>query len=93
MKIKITKICLVLDKGGKDDKSFNQLTYEGFTKAQKELNISKESKYVTVRDDANSINFIRSFSSGECGLIIAIRFNNADNVGKIAKNILNKNMF
>lgn len=81
----LPKICLVLDKGGKDDKSFNQLAYEGFTKAQKELNISKESKYVTVRDDANSINFIRSFSSGECGLIIAIGFNNADNVGKIAK--------
>ncbi|WGL61416.1 BMP family ABC transporter substrate-binding protein [Pigmentibacter sp. JX0631] len=81
----LPKICLILDKGGKDDKSFNQLAYEGFARAQKELNVSKESKYVTVRDDANSINFIRSFSSGECGLIIAVGFNNAENVGKIAK--------
>ena len=81
----LPKICLILDKGGKDDKSFNQLAYEGFSRAQKELNVSKESKYVTVRDDANSINFIRSFSSGECGLIIAVGFNNAENVGKIAK--------
>lgn len=79
------KICLILDKGGKDDKSFNQLAYEGFIKAQKELKVSKESKYVTVRDDANSINFIRTFSNGECGLIIAVGFNNADNVGKVAK--------
>jgi basic membrane protein A and related proteins len=79
------KVCLVLDKGGKDDKSFNQSAYEGFVKAQKELKISKESKFVTVREDSQSQQFIRSFSTGECGLVIAVGFNNADTVGKMAK--------
>ena len=79
------KVCLVLDKGGKDDKSFNQSAYEGFLKAQKELKISKDSKYVTVKEDAQAQNFIRSFSTGECGLVIAVGFNNADTVGKMAK--------
>ncbi|APJ02439.1 BMP family lipoprotein [Silvanigrella aquatica] len=82
------KICLVLDKGGKDDKSFNQSAFEGFTKAinNKKLNISPDSKYVTVREDTQSQQFIRSFSSGDCALVIAVGFNNADTVGKLAKN-------
>lgn len=85
------KICLILDKGGKDDKSFNQSAYEGFIKAQKELKISKDSKFVTVREDAQSQQFVRSFSSGECGLIIAVGFNNSNSVGKVAKNYPKQN--
>lgn len=84
------KICLVLDKGGKDDKSFNQSAYEGLVKAQKELKISKDSKFVTVREDSQSQQFMRSFSSGECALIIAVGFNNSDTVGKIAKKFPNQ---
>lgn len=83
---KLPKICIILDKGGKDDKSFNQSAYEGYLKAQKELKISKESKYVTIRDDSQSQQFVRSFSNGDCGLVIAVGFNNADTVGKMAKN-------
>jgi basic membrane protein A len=79
-----SRVCLILDKGGKDDKSFNQSAYEGFLKAKSELPISKESKYVTVREDAQSSQFVRAFSKEQCGLIIAIGFNNADVVGKIA---------
>ncbi len=79
------KVCLVLDKGGKDDKSFNQSAYEGFIKAQKELKISKNSKFVTIREDSQAQQFIRSFSTGKCGLIITVGFNNADTVGKMAK--------
>ncbi|KAB8038853.1 BMP family ABC transporter substrate-binding protein [Silvanigrella paludirubra] len=89
-KTELPKICLVLDKGGKDDKSFNQSAYDGFIRAQKELKISKESKYVTVTNDAQSQNFIRSFSNGECGLVIAVGFNNADSVGKVAKKYPNQ---
>lgn len=78
------RVCLILDKGGKDDKSFNQSAFEGFMKAKKEFSLSDESKYVTVREDAQSAQFIRTFSSEKCGLIIAIGFNNADVVGQIA---------
>lgn len=79
------KICLILDKGGKDDKSFNQSAYEGFLKAKKELKVNKDSKYVTVNNDAQAPQFIRSLSNGECELIIAIGFSNSEEVGKIAK--------
>lgn len=78
------KICLILDKGGKDDKSFNQSAYEGFLKAQKDFSLTAVSKYVTVREDAQSSQFIRDFSTEQCGLIIAVGFNNADVVGQIA---------
>ncbi|MES2614388.1 MAG: BMP family ABC transporter substrate-binding protein [Bdellovibrionota bacterium] len=78
------RVCLILDKGGKDDKSFNQSAYEGFLKAKKDFSLSSESKYVTVREDAQSSQFIRTFSTEKCGLIIAIGFNNADVVGQIA---------
>jgi basic membrane protein A len=84
------RICLVLDRGGKEDRSFNQSAYEGFIQAQKELKISKDSKYVTVKDDPQAQNFIRSFSTGECALVIAVGFNNADAVGKVAKKYPNQ---
>ncbi|KAB8030898.1 BMP family lipoprotein [Fluviispira multicolorata] len=79
------KICLILDKGGKDDKSFNQSAYEGFLKAQSDFKITKDSKYVTVKEDSQSPHFIRTLSNGDCGLIIAVGFNNADIVGKMAQ--------
>ncbi|BBH51619.1 BMP family lipoprotein [Fluviispira sanaruensis] len=79
------KICLILDKGGKDDKSFNQSAYEGFLKAQSDFKLSKESKYVTVKEDSQSTHFVRTLSNGDCGLIIAVGFNNADVVEKMAK--------
>lgn len=79
-----SRVCLILDKGGKDDKSFNQSAYEGFLRAKKDFLLSSDSKYVTVREDAQSSQFVRTFSSEQCGLIIAIGFNNADVVGQIA---------
>ena len=42
------KVGLVLDKGGKDDKSFNSAAYAGALAAQKELGI--ELKYVEATD-------------------------------------------
>jgi basic membrane protein A len=85
------RVCLILDKGGKDDKSFNQLAYEGFLKAKTDFKLSPDSKYVTVREDAQSAQFIRTFSSEKCGLIIAIGFNNADVVGQLAPNFPQQN--
>ena len=87
---KSTRVCLILDKGGKDDKSFNQSAYEGFLKAKSELSLSSDSKYVTVREDAQSSQFVRTFSKEKCDLIIAVGFNNADVVGNIAPQFPNQ---
>lgn len=84
------RVCLILDKGGKDDKSFNQSAYEGFLKAKKDFSLSPDSKYVTVREDAQSPQFIRTFSAEKCGLIIGIGFSNADFVGQIAPHFPNQ---
>jgi len=42
------KVGLVLDKGGKDDKSFNSAAFAGASKAEKDLKI--ELKYVEASD-------------------------------------------
>jgi len=76
------KVGLVLDKGGKDDKSFNTSAYEGATKAQKELGI--ELKYVEATD-TNSFEVLhRNFAQKKYDLVIGIGFAQADAVKKVA---------
>lgn len=82
------KVGLVLDKGGKDDKSFNASAYEGATKAQKELGI--EFKYVEANDLNALENLHRSFASKDFDLIIGIGFSQTDAIKKIANNFPNK---
>jgi basic membrane protein A len=76
------KVGLVLDKGGKDDKSFNSAAYEGATQAQKELGI--ELKYVEATDSNSIENLHRSFAKKDFNLIIGIGFAQADAVKKIS---------
>src|SRR6185312_1234207 len=82
------KVALVLDQGGKDDKSFNNAAYVGAMKAQKELGI--ELKYV----EANSANALetldRSFAKKDYDLIIGISFAQTDAVKKTAAEFPNK---
>jgi basic membrane protein A len=76
------KVGLVLDKGGKDDKSFNTSAFEGATKAQKELGI--ELKYVEATDN-NSLEVLhRNFAQKKYDLVIGIGFAQADAVRKVA---------
>lgn len=76
------KVGLVLDKGGKDDKSFNTSAYEGAMKAQKDLGI--ELKYVEASDN-NSVEVLhRNFAQKKYDLIIGIGFAQADAVKKVA---------
>lgn len=76
------KVGLVLDKGGKDDKSFNTSAYEGATKAQKELGI--ELKYVEATD-TNSLEVMhRNFAQKKYDLIIGIGFAQTDAVKKVS---------
>lgn len=76
------KIGLVLDKGGKDDKSFNTSAYEGATKAAKELGI--ELKYVEATDNNSLETLHRSFAQKNYDLVIGIGFAQADAVKKVA---------
>ena len=76
------KVGLVLDKGGKDDKSFNTAAYEGLEKAKKELGV--EGKFVEATDDNSFEPLLRSFAKKDFDIIIAIGFAQAEAVKKVA---------
>lgn len=76
------KVGLVLDKGGKDDKSFNSAAYLGATKAEKELKI--ELKYVEATDTNAIENLHRAFARKNFDLVIGIGFAQAEAVKKVA---------
>jgi basic membrane protein A len=76
------KVALVLDRGGKDDKSFNSAAYQGAMKAKSELNVFV--KYVEATDDNASVSLLRSFAQKDFDLIIAVGFNQAEAVKKVA---------
>lgn len=76
------KVGLVLDKGGKDDKSFNTSAYEGAMKAQKELGI--ELKYVEATDNSSLEALHRNLAQKKYDLIIGIGFAQTDAIKKVA---------
>lgn len=83
------RIALVLDKGGKDDKSFNSAAFEGATRAQKELGM--EFKYVEAPDLSAVENFHRSFASKKSfDLIVGIGVVQVDAVKKVAAQFPNQ---
>lgn len=81
------KIGLVLDKGGKDDKSFNSAAYQGALKAEKEFGI--ELKYVEAMDSNALENLHRSFARRGFDLVIGVGFAQAEAVAKVAKQFPN----
>lgn len=76
------KVGLVLDKGGKDDKSFNTAAFRGATEAAQQLGI--ELKEVESPDDAAFEPALRTFAEREYPLVIAIGFSQIDAVKKVA---------
>lgn len=76
------KIGLVLDKGGKDDKSFNSAAYEGAKKAEKELGI--ELKYVEATDNNSLETLHRSFAQKKYDLVIGVGFAQTDAIKKVS---------
>jgi len=66
------KVGLVLDRGGKDDKSFNASAFRGASRAQKELNIHL--KVLECASDSAFIPSIRTFAQHSYDLIIGIGF-------------------
>lgn len=76
------KVALVLDKGGKDDKSFNSSAYAGSVKAEKELGI--ELKYVEAVDNNSLETLHRNFAQKNYDLIIGVGFAQTDAIKKVA---------
>jgi len=76
------KVGLVLDRGGKDDKSFNAAAYKGGKEAEKALGISL--KTVEASDDNSFEPMLRSLSQKKFDLIIAVGIAQADAVKKVA---------
>ncbi len=76
------KVALVLDKGGKDDKSFNTSAYQGVMKAKSELGAFV--KYVEAADDNAYESLLRSFAQKDFDIIFAIGVSQAQAVRKVA---------
>jgi basic membrane protein A and related proteins len=76
------KIGLVLDKGGRDDKSFNSAAYEGTTRAGKEFNIF--TKTVEASDDSAFEPLQRTMAERNFDLIIGVGFAQEEYIRKIA---------
>ncbi|MGZ3743055.1 MAG: BMP family lipoprotein [Pseudobdellovibrionaceae bacterium] len=76
------KVGLVLDKGGKDDKSFNSAAFQGATKAEKDFKI--ELKFVEATDTNALENLHRAFARKDFDLIIGIGFAQAEAIKKVS---------
>ena len=76
------KVGLVLDRGGKDDKSFNAAAYQGAMDAKQKLGVYV--KYVEASDDNAFETLMRSFAQKDYGLIIGIGFAQKEAIAKVA---------
>ncbi|ACO47060.1 BMP family ABC transporter substrate-binding protein [Deinococcus deserti] len=76
-------IGVVLDAGGKNDRSFNQSAYQGVLRAQKDLGIKVEVFEPTTAGDVGR--GIQQFSTQRKDLIIGIGFNSLESIDRAAK--------
>ncbi len=76
------RVGVVLDRGGKDDKSFNAAAFKGGKEAEKALGITL--KTVEASDDNSFEPMLRSLSQKKFDLIIAVGIAQADAVKKIS---------
>lgn len=82
------KVGLVLDRGGKDDKSFNASAYEGSKKAEKDFHI--QLKTVESSDDNSFEPLQRAFAQKKFDLIVVIGFSQAEALKKVAAQFPNQ---
>jgi basic membrane protein A len=82
------KVGLVLDRGGKDDKSFNSSAYEGATRAKAKLGILL--KYVEASDDNAFEPMLRAFALRDFDLIIGVGFAQKEAIQKVAAQFPNR---
>ena len=76
------KVGLILDRGGKDDKSFNASAYQGAMEAKNKLGIYL--KYVEASDDNAFEPLMRAFAQKDFDLIIGIGFAQKEAIQKVA---------
>jgi len=76
------KVGLLLDKSGKDDKSFNASAYAGIERAKKELGI--EFRMLDAKDETAAKSILREFVRAKYNLIIAIGFAQQSAVTEVA---------
>jgi basic membrane protein A len=76
------KIGLVLEKSGKDDKSFNASAYEGLKRAEKSLGVA--TKTVESPDNSAYESLQRAFAEKHYDLIVAVGFHQLEAVQKNA---------
>ncbi len=76
------KVGLVLDRGGKDDKSFNSSAYQGAIRAKQKLGVFV--KYVEASDDNAFEPNLRDFAQRDFDLIIGIGFAQKEPIKKVA---------
>lgn len=76
------KVGLVLERSGKDDKSFNASAYQGLKKAEKELGVY--TKTVEAPDNSAYESLQRSFAEKKFDLIVAVGFHQLEAVQKNA---------
>jgi len=81
------KVGLVLDRGGRDDKSFNASAYLGATEAEKKLGI--QLKVVESSDDTSLEPSMRTFAQRGFDLIVGVGFVQQAPVEKVAKEFPN----
>jgi basic membrane protein A len=77
-----TQVAIILDKGGKDDKSFNTAAWEGALRAKKDFDI--ELKDIESPDDNAYEPAMRTFGERGFDLVIAIGFAQKDALAKVA---------
>lgn len=80
-----TKVALILDKGGKDDKSFNSAAFRGATEAKQKLGVFL--KEIEASDDNLFEPAMRSFASKKFDLIVGIGVAQAEAIKKLCKEI------
>src|SRR2546423_12166956 len=76
------KVGIVLDKGGKDDKSFNSAAVKGSDEAKKDLKVF--TKYVEATDDNAFEPMLRAFAQKDFDLIVGIGFAQTEAIKKVA---------
>jgi basic membrane protein A len=76
------KVGLVLDRGGKDDKSFNSSAYQGASEAKNKLGVFL--KYVEATDDNAFEPLLWGFAQRDFDLIIGIGFGQKEAIQKVA---------
>ena len=77
------KIGLVLERSGKDDKSFNASAYQGLKRAEKELGVM--TKTVEAPDNSAYESLQRAFAEKKFDLVVAVGFHQLEAVKKNAE--------